>query len=46
VIKHIVQDEELRKKLGQRARETAVECFDKRSWWNEWRKIIPPAKEV
>lgn len=43
VIRYVAEDEELRKKIGQRARETAVECFSKQKWREKWRQIIPKA---
>ena len=42
VIKYVAEDAELREKIGQRARETVVECFSKQRWRDKWRQIIPP----
>jgi glycosyltransferase involved in cell wall biosynthesis len=44
-IRYLAENEDVRKELGQKARETAL-CFDEKIWWNRWRQLIPPASEV
>lgn len=39
-IEYLASDKELRDKMGKRAREIAVECFDITRWRNQWRELI------
>ena len=39
-IVRLIEDENLRKRLGQNARHMAVEAFNKEIWENSWSKII------
>lgn len=39
-INYLAENEDMRKKLGKRAREVAVECFDIEIWKQKWMNVI------
>jgi glycosyltransferase involved in cell wall biosynthesis len=44
-IKYLAENEDVRKTMGEKARETAL-TWDESIWWNRWRQLIPPVEAM